>query len=79
MLTTVRQRPLWRFFATSDDEWVLWRWRDFFYDTSTRGDSYIGWQVNGDVDETPEFHEAEKFRERFHQPEKISDLIARAL
>src|SRR5207248_11090512 len=31
MLTTVRQRPLWRFFPTRDDEWVLWRWRDFFY------------------------------------------------
>src|SRR5262249_4473183 len=39
-LTTVRQRPLFRFFATRADnpaggrEWVIWRPRDYFYDTS---------------------------------------------
>lgn len=77
MLTTVRQRPIWRFFPTRDDEWVLWRWRDYFYDASTMGDSYIGWQINGGMTDTPEFHEAEKFRQRFHKPEKIADLIAK--
>jgi hypothetical protein len=78
MVTTVRQRPLWRFFATHDAEWVLWRWRDFYYDTSTRGDSYIGWQISGDVGDTPEFHEAEKFRGMFHRPDKVADLIAQS-
>jgi len=78
MLTTVRQRPIWRFFPTQDEEWVLWRWRDYFYDASTTGDRYIGWQINGGITDTPEFHEAEKFRQRFHKPEKIADLIAKA-
>jgi WD40 repeat protein len=77
MLTTVRQRPLWRLFPTTDGEWVLWRWRDYFYDTSTKGDSYIGWQIVGDVGDTPEFHTAEKFRELFHKPDKIADIVAK--
>jgi WD40 repeat protein len=75
MLTTVRQRPLWRFFPTRGQEWVLWRWRDFFYDCSTQGDDLIGWQVNGDVDETPTFTRAEQNRERFHRPDKVDELL----
>ena len=75
MLTTVRQRPLWRFFSTRDNEWVLWRWRDFFYDCSVRGDDLIGWQVNGDVDDTPVFSRAEQHRQRFHKPEKVEDVL----
>lgn len=76
-LTTVRQRPLWRFFPTEDREWVLWRWHDYYYDTSTAGDSYIGWQINGEVDQTPEFHSAEMFRRRFHRPDKITESLSK--
>ena len=75
MLTTVRQRPVWRFFPTTDGEWVLWRWRDFFYDTSYRGDSYLGWQLSRDADETPRFYKAEQYRERYHRPEKLAEGI----
>src|SRR5207249_132387 len=51
-LTTSRQRPLWRFFVERQAEgrgrdWILWRCRDYFYDTnSARADRYVGWQVN---------------------------------
>lgn len=76
-LTSVRQRPLWRFFPTADREWVLWRWRDYYYDTSTRGDQYVGWQVSGEVDEKPEFYKAEQFRNRFHDAEKVAEIIRR--
>src|SRR5207302_11269130 len=31
LLTTVRQRPLWRFFPTRAGEWVLWMWRNSYY------------------------------------------------
>jgi WD40 repeat protein len=52
-LTTVRQRPLWRFFPTRAEEggdWIIWRWRDFFYDTtSPRADRLVGWQVNPEI------------------------------
>jgi len=76
MLTTVRQRPVWRFFATTDREWVMWRWRDFYYDCSVRGDNYIGWQVSTDVDETPRFIRAEENRARFHSPKKLDEVLS---
>jgi WD40 repeat protein len=75
-LTKVMQRPLWRFFPTQDGEWVLWRWRDYYYDSSTNGDSYIGWQVSGDVDVTPAFYKAEQFRQRFYRPDKVAAMLA---
>ncbi|MBL8798096.1 MAG: caspase family protein [Planctomycetia bacterium] len=76
LLTTVRQRPVWRFYPTRDREWVIWRQRDYYYDTSTNGDFAIGWQVNGkDIDEKPAFYRAEQFRNRFHQPRKIADAL----
>ncbi len=76
-LTTVRQRPLWKFFSTEDGEWVLWRWRDYYYDCSTRGDDWIGWQINTEIDVTPIFVTAEQFRSRFHRPDKVAEILAR--
>lgn len=74
--TRVRQRPLWCFFPTRDDQWVLWRFLDYYYDTSTRGDSLIGWQVNGaDVDQTPAFYPARQFAERFHRRDKVAEAL----
>jgi hypothetical protein len=75
-LTTVRQRPVWRFFPMADREWVLWRHQDYYYDTSTNGDFFIGWQVSREVDETPTFYKTEQFRVRFHQPDKIAETLA---
>jgi WD40 repeat protein len=69
LLTTVRQRPLWRFFPAGDD-WVLWMWRHSYYDCSTNGDSFIGWQVNNpDLRREPDFYRAEQFRDIYwNQP-----------
>ena len=76
MLTTVRQRPVWKFFATREGEWVLWRWRDYYYDTSAKGDFYIGWEIIESVEATPQFYEAEKFRRLFHRPDKVAMALA---
>jgi hypothetical protein len=82
-LTTVRQRPLWRFFPTRAEEggdWIIWRWRDFFYDTtSPRPDRLVGWQVNPeDVKRRPVFHPLSRFKgldqkasNGFHNPERV--------
>lgn len=78
-LTTVRQRPLWRFFPASDGEWVIWRWRDYYYDTSVHGDEYIGWQVSGDVNVKPEYYRAEQLRNRFYHPQKVVEVLFGAL
>jgi WD40 repeat protein len=64
--TTVKRQPLWRFFPTREamgNEWVLWRPRDFYYDTSTSGDQYVGWHVNdADPAVMPDFHPLERYR-----------------
>ena len=70
----IQQRPLWRFFPTRQEagsDWILWRWRDFYYDASERADRLVGWHVNverpgkGAVKEytaTPRFYRLESFR-----------------
>ncbi len=70
----VQQRPLWRFFPTRKEagsDWILWRWRDYYYDASERADQLVGWHVNverpnkGKVKEftgTPRFYPLESFR-----------------
>jgi WD40 repeat protein len=86
-LTTVRQRPLWRFFPTRSRDWVIWRWRDFFYDTnSVQADRLVGWHVNAaekeELHTKPAFYPLEYYRgvdEKgpkgqelgFHRPDKI--------
>src|SRR5262245_53313158 len=96
-LTTNRQRPLLRFFATRADnptggrDWVIWRPRDYFYDTSANGDRYVGWHVNSrDLDKPPEFYPLERYRgsdfvpgakgepSGFHRPDKIWPFVTRA-
>ena len=74
-LTTVLDRPLWRFFPMRDKEWVLWRWRDYYYDTSTNGDFQIGWQRSFDIKTTPTFFRAEQFRNRFLKPDYITKTL----
>jgi WD40 repeat protein len=62
--TTVRQRPLWRFFPERQPgkDWVMWRYRDFYYDTnSARADTYVGWQVNRGPNDKPDFFPLERF------------------
>jgi WD40 repeat protein len=75
-LTTVRQRPLARFFPIDGREWVLWRYYDFYYDCSANGDRFLGWQLSGDVGDTPRFDPLERYRKRFFRPEKVETLFA---
>lgn len=82
-ITNIKDRPIWRFFPTRDREWVLWRWQDYYYDTSTRGDHFIGWVGNAyderkgyDIGQAPKFYRAEQFRELFHKPDKVAAALA---
>jgi len=82
-LTNIKDRPIWRFFPTKEKEWVLWRWQDYYYDTSTNGDFFVGWHANQfegkkgyDVTGTPRFFRAEQFKEKFHKPAMVSDALA---
>jgi WD40 repeat protein len=89
--TSVIQRPLWRFFPERKPEgrnvlrrggqdWVLWRFRDFAYDTnSAAADNYVGWQVNRGPNDKPDFFPLERLRTRFQQPAKVWSFFDKAL
>lgn len=75
-LTTMRQRPLWRFFPATDREWVMWTWHGNFYDTSTNGDSLVGWVMNDpSMSREPRFFRLEQFRDAFQREDVIEELL----
>lgn len=77
MVSSGRQRPLWRFFPTRGGEWVLWMWRNAYYDCSPNGDYYVGWHVNNrDMDREPTFYKAEQLRQYFWRRPVIDKLLA---
>lgn len=75
-LTTVRQRPILRLYPMQKNNgWVLWRYHDFYYDTSLDGDFHVGWLFSQDVSKRPQFDPLERYKEKFHRPEKIEELL----
>lgn len=76
-LTTVRQRPLWKFFPSADQrDWVLVMWQGSYYDTSTNGDYLIGWHLNDvTVERQPQFLRAEQLRRQFQNETVIDRLL----
>ena len=74
--TSLVERPLWRMFPRGD-EWVMWRWRDFYYACSSNGDRNIGWQKSYPLasKRAPEFFKAEQFRASFQKPEKLRQTL----
>lgn len=78
VLTTVRQRPVWRFFADKKAaEWALWMWHRPYYACSTNGDKYLGFQMNqkDNLDKEPEWHQASQLRGLFHKPGVIKQVV----
>ena len=76
MKTTMPLRPVWRFFPTKTDEWVLYRYHDYVYDCSANGDKYIGWLVGGATAfEVPTFLPAERVRRQLHKPELLAETL----
>jgi WD40 repeat protein len=77
MLTTARQRPLWRFFPTRDGrDWVIWMWRNAYYDSSLKGDYAIGWHINSsEPGKSPKFYRAEQLRKIYRSRTVIDKLL----
>jgi WD40 repeat protein len=77
MLTTARQRPLWRFFPARDGrDWVIWMWRNAYYDSSLKGDYSIGWHINSsEPNGSPKFYRAEQFRKIYRSRTVIDKLL----
>jgi uncharacterized caspase-like protein/WD40 repeat protein len=81
-LTTVRQRPLWKWFPAFDSEdklndWVVWMWHGSYYHTKTaNGDRLVGWHVNApEPGDRPQFYQLQQFEKLFHRPEVLDRLM----
>jgi WD40 repeat protein/uncharacterized caspase-like protein len=82
-LTTVRQRPLWKWFPAFNDrgrmtDWVIWMWHGSYYHTkSGHGDRLVGWHVNHPAPGgRPEFYQLQQFEKYFHRQDALEKLIA---
>ena len=80
--TTVRQRPLWKWFGAFDasgrlTDWVVWMWHGSYYHTrTTHGDRLVGWHVNApEPSDRPEFYRLQQFEKVFHRADVIENLV----
>jgi WD40 repeat protein len=82
-LSTLRRRPLWKFFPAFDENnqfehWVAWIWRTRHYATSALGDFLVGWQLN-DPDtitrKSPSFNFANDHKERLNNEVEVVELM----
>lgn len=68
--------PTWVFFPqASTKEWILWSWKNYFFDCSTNGADLVGWQISRSVKETPVFVSTADVKQRFFFPERVTELV----
>lgn len=76
--TALLHRPAARFLPLANGEWVLYSYRQCYYDCSANGDQYIEWLVSKDrADKPPEVFGVEQFRKFLNRPEKLTDVITK--
>ncbi|MFO0824417.1 MAG: caspase family protein [Gemmataceae bacterium] len=76
--TLLLHRPAARFLPLANNEWVLYSYRQCYYDCSANGDQYIQWLVSKDrTYKAPEVFGVEQFRKFLNQPEKVSDVVTK--
>jgi WD40 repeat protein len=77
----VIDRPIWRMFPSGNSDWILWQWRDYYYDCSASGDFQVGWQRSYDLaakkKQKPDFYRAEQFRKQYYAPARVAKTLAR--
>jgi WD40 repeat protein len=77
-ITTLLDRPLWRFFPDVEQDWVLWQWRDYRYAASAGGDRSIGWQTSFPFQQlrTPSFVSAAQLRKEFNKADVVRGTLS---
>lgn len=79
-LTTVPQRPVWKWFPAFDDtritDSVVWMWKGSWYKAkSPRADELIGWHVNPpEILGSPRYYPLKRFEQLFLKP-RVIDLL----
>ncbi len=76
--TQVLHRPVVRFLPFRDNEWLMYRYREGYYDRSTNGDRYAGWLLSKDSAHLPpEFFPLARFEAHLRKPEKLTEALTR--
>lgn len=76
--TMLLHRPAARFLPLANREWVLYTYRQCYYDCSANGDRYIQWLVSKDrADKQPDVFGVDQFRKFLHRPDKVTDVVTR--
>ena len=86
--TAVLHRPLARFLPLRNGEWVLYTYRQSYYDRSTNGDRYIEWQSPKPLSDLatgpptvdwfrPDVFPVERFAKFLYRPAKVTDVVLR--
>lgn len=66
--TLLLHRPVVKFYPFRDDEWLMYRYRDGYYDRSANGDQYVGWLTSkNNAKESPEFFPLNRFEKQLRQ------------
>jgi WD40 repeat protein len=77
--TSVRNRPLWRFFPTKDNKYLVWLWRDYWYDTNfDQAEKIAGWLTwDKKLKETPRWSPLFASKDRL-DPNRVRAALTQA-
>ncbi|MGI9412761.1 MAG: caspase family protein, partial [Hyphomicrobiales bacterium] len=65
------------FVRADDKRWVAWTPKGY-YAASPGGEALIGWHVNRDWENAPDFFSADRFRDRFYRPDIVQQVLTTA-
>lgn len=61
-------------FLAPQSEWICWTPQGY-YEASSGGEKYMGWQVDKDINEMSEFYKSSVFASKFHKPATVKQTI----
>jgi WD40 repeat protein len=74
--TSVLHRPVAKFVPLRGRDWVLYTYRQCYYDASANGDRAVQWLVSRDrADKTPDLLPVGDFRAALHRPDKVTAVL----
>lgn len=61
-------------FLAPKGEWICWTPQGY-YEASSGGEKYMGWQVDKDIDTISKFYKSSVFASKYHNPETVKQTI----
>ncbi len=74
--TSLLHRPAARFLPMTNGEWVLYTYRQCYYDCSPNGDHFIEWLISkNQPDRAPDVLPVEQFAKYLNKPAKVGEVV----